>query len=278
MKGIIALDIDGTVTAHTHHLDRDVANFLVQLSADGWTFIFITGRSFAWGHAVLKELPFSYHFAVHNGVIILEMPSKRVLLKRQLTRDILPVMDALCEGEESNYVVYSGCGHDDYSYLCPQKFSPQLRDYVLKRYEQSHEPWRPLTSFAELPIADFAAVKCFGKQEAAVRLAQKIEQQLNLHVPMIKDPLDSSYYVLQGTHVEATKGNTLDSFKSLLSSDAVVIAAGDDNNDLSMLAAADIKIAMATAPDALKNCADIIAPSAEENGIIVGLKKALKMV
>lgn len=278
MKGIIALDIDGTVTAHTHLLDREVANFLGQLSLDGWIFIFITGRSFSWGHDVLQDLPFSYYYAVHNGVIVLEMPSRKILLKKPLTRAILPTMDALCEEEESHYVVYSGDGHDDYSYLCPHKFSPQLKEYVLKRYEQSHEPWRSLSSFSELPLSEFASVKCFGKHDAAKRIAAKMEKQLNLHVPMIKDPLDSSYYVLQGTHSDATKGNTLAAFKSLLFPNAIVIAAGDDNNDLSMLAVADIKIAMATAPDELKKCADIIAPPATEKGIITGLKKALKMV
>jgi hydroxymethylpyrimidine pyrophosphatase-like HAD family hydrolase len=56
-----------------------------------------------------------------------------------------------------------------------------------------------------------------------------------------------------------------------------VIAAGDDNNDVSMFLAADICIAMASAPEHLRNAADIIAPKASEMGIIQGLQQAINI-
>ena len=54
-----------------------------------------------------------------------------------------------------------------------------------------------------------------------------------------------------------------------------VIAAGDDLNDLSMLAAADCKIVMENAPLQMHSIAHILAPSAQKQGIIAALKEAV---
>ena len=41
-KGIIALDIDGTITVQKHFLETSVKNYLNELIASGWCLIFIT--------------------------------------------------------------------------------------------------------------------------------------------------------------------------------------------------------------------------------------------
>jgi hydroxymethylpyrimidine pyrophosphatase-like HAD family hydrolase len=52
----------------------------------------------------------------------------------------------------------------------------------------------------------------------------------------------------------------------------LVVAGGDDENDLSLLQAADVKIAMPHAPEILRKIADFMAPPVEEQGIIHALK------
>ena len=74
MKGVIALDIDGTLTDETHQVPNEVAVFLASLVADGWEIVFITGRTFRWVRNALSHLTFPYHLAVQNGAIILKMP------------------------------------------------------------------------------------------------------------------------------------------------------------------------------------------------------------
>ena len=45
MKGIIALDIDGTITVEHHSIEPEVVRYLSGLAAEGWKMIFITGRT-----------------------------------------------------------------------------------------------------------------------------------------------------------------------------------------------------------------------------------------
>ena len=76
MKGIIALDIDGTITADAEHLPKNVHHYLTSLAQEGWSLFFLTGRTFQWAFRTLRELPFPYAFALQNGAIILEMPAR----------------------------------------------------------------------------------------------------------------------------------------------------------------------------------------------------------
>lgn len=127
-----------------------------------------------------------------------------------------------------------------------------------------------------MELKEFPSLKCFGFHSSAVDLARKIETQLGLHVPLIRDPFDESYYVVQATHPQISKGQALKDFVQLNKNGGKIIAAGDDYNDRSMFAVADIAVVMATAPQEMLMEADIIAPPASEEGIIVGLEAAIK--
>ena len=81
-RGIIALDIDGTLTDETHCIDEAVVELLTKLHQEGWILIFITGRPFAWGYRSLNVLKIPYYLSVQNGAILLEMPSQKVLKRK----------------------------------------------------------------------------------------------------------------------------------------------------------------------------------------------------
>lgn len=276
MKGTIALDIDGTITVEHHTMPKEVAEYLASLVREGWRLIFITGRTFAWGHSVLQSLPIDFYFAVQNGAIILEMPSKKIISKKYLNQSILPKMDAICQNEPSDYVIYAGYERKDQCYYRPDRFSKELLHYLKKRIERLEESWQAVESFDHLPISDFPSVKCFGLKESAKRLAHSIEEKLSLHVPLIRDPFNENYFVAQATHPLVSKGQALLDLIAYTGDKGCMIAAGDDNNDQSMLEIADVKIVMETAPQSLLEMADVIAPSAKNLGIIKGLEKAIK--
>ena len=274
MKGTIALDIDGTLTDNLH-LPANVIAYLKTLADNGWRLVFITGRTFKSGYPYLKGLPFVYYLAVQNGAIILEMPGKRILSKKYLDRSIIQGMDNICKGESSDFVVYSGFENEDQCYFRPQNFSEELLGYLNQRIHSYQEIWHPLNSYDEMMLDNFPSFKCFGLYSSASLLSKKIESELGLHAPLIRDPFSPGYYVVQATHREINKGFALKELIASTGERGKVIAAGDDYNDEPMLEAADIKIVMSTAPDDLLKKADIIAPAASEEGIICGLEAAI---
>ncbi len=275
VQGIIALDIDGTVTAEAEHIPPDVIQFLHSLYQKGWQVIFITGRPFQWGMRSLQRLPFPYAVAVQNGALLVEMPAEKILARKYLSHADISNMEVICSQHHTDFVVYGGYENQDHCYYRPKKFPSNVLEYVQKRTAQLGEKWQPMQTFEHLPTSSFASFKCFAKERAAFLLSEQIEQELALHAPLIRDPFSTDYFVVQVTHPDATKGAALQEYVKLKGIKTPVIAAGDDLNDYSLLKAATIKIAMSNAPQKLLSIADIVAPPASEQGIIEGLTKAL---
>lgn len=278
MKGLIALDIDGTLTIELNSIPRQVVEYLDHLVQEGWLLVFITGRTFSWGQKILNSLTFPYYFAVQNGATILEMPERQIILKKYLNNSIFPVMEKICGDQPTDFVIYSGAEYNDVCYYRPQNFSQELLQYLQNRVEVSGEMWQKVASFTGPIVEEFSSVKCFGDEQSSFLIAKAIEEQLGLHVPVIKDPFNYGYYVVQATHPTVTKGTALRDLVNLLKYRGLIIAAGDDNNDRPMLAEAHIRVVMATAPKDLLDAADVQAPSAREFGIIQGLNQAIELI
>lgn len=276
MRGTIALDIDGTIT-DGNELPSNVIDYFKSLVDNGWRLVFITGRTFQSGFRTLQSLPFTYYFAVQNGAIILEMPSRRIVSKKYLDRTILAEMSEICFDEPTDFVIYSGFENNDQCYYRPEYFSTELMQYLNRRIESFEEIWHPLKSYDELALEFFPSIKCFGRYSSAKELAKRIEERLGLHVPLIKDPFATDYYVVQATHPQISKGQALLDLIAKTGERGKLIAAGDDYNDLPMFEVADVRVVMATAPRDLLEKGDVIAPPAAEEGIIIGLEKAIRI-
>lgn len=274
-RGIIALDIDGTVTAQAHEIDLDVIKALDQLAQEEWQLIFITGRPFQWGFLTLKSLPFPYALAVQNGALLMEMPSHEILIRKYLTQEILPKIEQISQECATDFAIYSGLENDDWCYYRSNFFPSSMLSYALHRAEFLGEKWQSLETFSDLPVSRFSSIKFFAKDERAFILSQRIEEELGLHAPPNRDPFNPEYFVIQATHAEANKGQILQEFIQLRGISGPVIAAGDDHNDRSMLKVAHMKIVMANAPSDLLAIADVIAPPATQRGIIQGLAEAI---
>ncbi|KAF3362337.1 hypothetical protein PHSC3_001166 [Chlamydiales bacterium STE3] len=276
MKGIIALDIDGTVTAEAHSLPEEVVNTLEELQGQGWIFIFITGRTFQWAYSSLKQLKMPFHLAVQNGAVLLQMPQRLILHRCYLDSIIVEGMHQICHRLNTDFIIYSGYENQDACYYRSHYFSKEHLEYLKKRYTTLKENWIAVEDF-KLELTHVASLKCIEKQSLIREVIQEVEAQLDVHIPLNRDPFSPDYYVAQATHPEATKGHILNIFKTYLKSSGPVIAAGDDFNDVSMLKNADIKIVMGQAPEPLLKMADVVAPPARAMGIIAGLRHAIQL-
>jgi len=277
MKGLIALDIDGTTVPTGQKIALEVAQYLFHLVHDHWVILFVTGRSFEGVMNILGHLPFPHYLAVQNGALLLEMPSQNVLKRKYLDQTIFPKMEEICAEEPTDFVLISGFEHKDIVFYRPELFSEYLLKYVQARSHAFQETWISVKHFNEIDFGTFPSIKCFGSHPSAQKIASRIESELGLHAPLIRDPFDQTHYVVQATHASVSKGQSLQDLLKHLNKEGVVIAAGDDYNDCSMWEESDIRIVMQTAPEELLKQAHILAPPAEEKGIIVGLKQALKL-
>jgi Cof subfamily protein (haloacid dehalogenase superfamily) len=272
MQTGLFFDIDGTITSETHSLDIEVKTFLEHLFQT-YTLIFVTCRSFNWGHSILKALNVPYYFACYNGSLILKMTERKVILNQYLDKSSINLMEEAVHGLPMDFVIYSGYENQDLCYYRKDRFPKKDLDNLLKRAQIIGEEWINIKDFDELPVSKFAAIKCFGQTELISQVSKKGEAK-GLHIPVIKDPILKGNYVALATKHDVHKGSVVSYLKNYLNLQ-YTIAAGDDVNDLPMLKEADISIVMTGAPQELIDIADFIAPPCEERGIISGINKAL---
>lgn len=274
MHGIIALDIDGTVTAEHSSVPIEVAEYLKHLSLEGWDILFITGRTLARTREMLSTFKFSFHIAVQNGAQIFRIPSEERIVKRFLPSGILPSIVEAAAGESTGVVLYAGDIQKDICYYHAADFTGEGLEYVLQRAAAFGEEWKEVGSLLRFEASDFPAFKLIGGRGALERIVEKVDSAV-IDIQVIRDPFGEGMYVAQGTAAGASKGTALKNFQDWQSDGHKTIVAGDDFNDISMLQRADIKVVMDTAPESVRSLADIIAPPAAKNGIIEGLKKAV---
>lgn len=270
-KGIIALDIDGTITHQPHVIAPRVLETLSALHHKGWHLLFITGRSFSWAVAPLKRVQVPYGFAVHNGALLLQMPEEELLFKQYLDRSLFPAMNRICQKYHTDFVIYGGKEAADRCFYRPHAIDP----YLLYRAKRLEEEWIAVDDEKKSP-ATFPAIKCFGPRKKLESMAVEVAKELGLHVPVIQDPVDRRRCVLQMTCPHISKGEALEQYCQIKGLEGPIIAAGDDWNDLPLLERADVKIVMATAPKDLRKMATIVAAPASKEGIIAALEAAVR--
>lgn len=275
-KGWIVLDIDGTITLDKYSVPKEVGDFFHSLQKKGWRFVFATGRPFAFASLALSKFEFPYILLSQNGSIAIEMPQKKILFKSYIPSASLPFMEKAFEGLHSDFLIYAGFERGDICFWRPHKFPQEELTYIADLQTRQKESWQEVKDFNHLPMDSFPLIKCFGNEPRMRHLIDRLKKEKKFEIAKIRDPFEDGITLLLITDIHASKGKSLTKLFSDKGRGPCVIAAGDDENDLSLLAVADIKIAMAHAPESLQEAADFIAPPTKEFGIIQALEIATR--
>lgn len=274
--GWLALDIDGTITPDKYSIPHEVVEYLHSLQRKGWNVMVLTGRSFSYAHRAVSFLNFPYFIAVQNGSLILQMPDQKALAKRYMQAEILGILDRNFKGLKGNYLVYSGYEKGDFCYYRPHLFSETDLAYIEEVKKREKETWQTRETFDLDEIKEIPLIKAFGSYEEMRKLYHLLQKEHAFELSLIRDNFLRDFFVLMITDRQASKGKALETLLQMKGRGKKVIAAGDDENDLSMFAVADIRIVMEGAPPHVKEKADLIAPPADKLGIITALEQILK--
>ncbi|NGX51018.1 MAG: hypothetical protein K1060chlam2_00875 [Chlamydiae bacterium] len=275
-RGTIALDIDGTITRSDHLIPDGVAHYFNTLHKEGWQFIFVTGRFLSFALMSLNKLDFPFLLVLQNGADLLEMPQKKRVHRSYLTLDVVLEVDALISGEENDFVLYSGYEKGDRGYFRASRFTPEMLAYLKDLEKLSPEPWRAVDSFERCGQSTFPLIKCIGSKERLELLNKKLKALKGIITTIILDPISQEFYLILITHEDADKGKAVKKLFDLYQLKRPLITGGNDNNDLPLLKEGDLRIAMDGSPDPLLDLADIVAPPADQMGIIDGVQEAIR--
>ncbi len=254
---LIALDLDGTLENSQHVITPRTQAAVAAAQAQGMTVIIATGKTYYSGRQAREKLGLSTP-SVHAQGLMVYAGDGSILYERDLSAEILrEVVDAAAQFD-ADVIAYSR-GRT----LATER---NAHTSVLEKYG---EP--PLTVVADLLDAPAQKLIAVADPAQIVRLRAVLAEQLAERASLVQANLTNMLEILP---IGASKGDGVQRVLDHLGLDsAEMLAIGDGENDIEMLQMAAIGVAMGNAGQHVKDSADFVTASNDEDGVALAIEK-----
>ncbi|UJF31571.1 Cof-type HAD-IIB family hydrolase [Paenibacillus hexagrammi] len=253
---LIALDVDGTLLNDEHRLTEQTIQTIREVHEAGSHIVLCTGRAPASTVPILQELGLEGTMITHNGAVTVQADERGQALLHEFSFSLDDIQPMLNDVREKGI-------HFD---VCTpfNMYIERLGEYEKAMYKKFLINPKLVTDVSELgmPIVKFTLFS----QPEVLDLVEKdwSERKLYGDLRMIR----SGELFIDVMSAEANKGNALKALAASWEIDAhEVMAIGNYYNDLEMMAFAGLGIAVDNSPEDVKQAADAVTASNNEEGV-----------
>ena len=259
---MLVLDIDGTIFKKDYTATDRMKNTIKRLVTDGIKVVLCTGRMYEATKFIAEELGINTPLICYQGGLVKNFRENNDILW-QKTMDTNLAKDVINELKKRN-IFFNLYINDE---LMVEYDSPLIRQYVDAR------------NLSYKIIGDCSSIDLNGLNKIlAIDDDTKLIENLQREMA---EKYKEKLYVIRSTprfcefsNPEATKGNAV---KFLANKWGIakeeIMACGDHDNDIEMLMAAGVKVAMGNATDNLKKIADYITETVDNDGVPCAVRK-----
>lgn len=267
---IIALDLDGTLLDSQKRLSDANRLALERAAESGMHIVPTTGRFFGMMPQSVRDLPFVRYAITVNGAQVYDRETDAAIVREEIPIAMAVDLMRLLDRHD---VIYD-CYRSNWGWMT-SALQMKAADYAtdahyLKMIREFRKPVQELKShlLGTAPEGDVQKVMMFSRNSAdGKQVAEAVRDEVMASFPGLKIT-SSTWNNLEFNISSANKGNSLRRFAEHLGLTLEnCMAFGDGLNDLSMIEAAGIGVAMSNAhPDVLA-AADVVAASNDEDGV-----------
>lgn len=259
---MLVLDIDGTIFRKDYTASERVKTKLKQLVDNGIKVVLATGRMYAATKFIAKELGLSTPVVTYQGGLVRDfLNDDKILFEK--TMDETLAREVITELKKRN--IFFNLYINDI--LMVEEDSELIRNYVDAR----NIAYKVVGNCDEMDLKGLNKLLAIDPD---TRLIEELQKEM---AGKFKDKL----YVIRSTPTfcefsspEATKGNAVRFLANMWNiKKEEIMACGDQDNDIEMLLAAGIKVAMGNATDELKKIADFVTETVDNDGVVVAIEK-----
>ncbi|MBR1776121.1 HAD family phosphatase [bacterium] len=258
MIKLIATDIDGTILIPEGEFTDKVKSCIKKLDESGIKVVLVTGRMNAAAKLIAQELGLKTPVVSYQGGLIKEYGN--TLYERYLTE--VQTKKIIEWGKEAN--IHLNLYNDDILYS-------ESDDYEIKRYcNNQHTTYtvKPFSKIEKNKVNKILAIDYNNPDRIT-----KYEKELPKLFPELYI-IKSTPYFLEFSNPEASKYCAVKFLQKYWNlRDDEILTIGDQNNDIALLQAGGIKIAMGNATEELKSCADYTTDTVFNDGFVKAIKK-----
>ena len=266
---MIGLDLDGTLLTDRKELTARTKNVIAEAIRQGIIVLVATGRPWMGVPEELREFPGMKYALTSNGARILDACTGRVIEEHLLSPELAKKSLEICGKYDTLQEVYfDGQGYAEAEKMAHvEKYhkNPNMWEYMRK----TRIPAENLTELIDRENRGLDKTQAlFADMGERTRAWAELERVDGLEL------VGSLKYNIEINAAGVNKGAGLISLGKLLGiKREEIMACGDGDNDAVMLREAGFGVAMANAEEQVKEAADYITLSNEEEGVAFAIEK-----
>ena len=272
---IISLDLDGTLLDSQKRLSEANRAALEEAAAKGVHIVPTTGRFFGMMPQAVRDLPFVRYAITINGAQVYDRETDTAIVREEMPLDMALDIISLLDG----YDVIYDCYRSNWGWMT-ESLQAKAEDYAtdahyLKMVREFRKPVPDLKEYLKSTAAegDVQKVMLFARNTPGSESVTKaITEAVSERFPSIKTT-SSTWNNLELNIATAHKGNSLKRFAEHLGYTLDnCMALGDGTNDLSMIEAAGLGVAMSNAHPLVLAAANHVTASNDEDGVAKAIR------
>ena len=272
---IISLDLDGTLLDSQKRLSDGNRAALEEAAAKGVLIVPTTGRFFGMMPQAIRDLPFVRYAITINGAQVYDRETGTAIVREEIPLDMALDIMRLLDG----YDVIYDCYRSNWGWMT-ESLQNKAEDYAtdahyVKMVREFRNAVPELKAYLESTASegDVQKVMLFARNTPGSEAVTKaITEAVRERFPQIK-ATSSTWNNLELNIETAHKGNSLRRFAEHLGYALDnCMAIGDGMNDLSMIEAAGLGVAMSNAHPLVIAAADHVTASNDEDGVAKAIR------
>jgi hypothetical protein len=268
MYRLLAIDIDGTLVNSRDELTPATRAALVRAGEAGLRVVLATGRRYSHALPLVEPLGIDVPLVTASGALVKDPLDHRTLYQARFEPQVL--LDALALVDRCGYdpVLCADTFADgfDYYHASHEARTPELA-YYLRMNPGRGRLWPELVKSPPPDVfGGFVVGTLVQMQELETVLQREMPGKLHTHV--LHPPRYTGFFT-EISPAGVTKWSAIQQLARDWGIDeSEICAVGDDVNDIPMIRAAGLGVAMGNALPAVKAAADRIAPGHDEDGLV----------
>lgn len=263
---LVAIDLDDTLLDGKGRISARTAELIQEVREQGILVTLATGRMYSSALFYARKLNMELPLITYHGALVKDSGSGEVLYYKPIEPEKAGRIIDFFREKGMHYNAYL----DDCLYM--ERITPEGRDYI----ELAGIEARVMETLAE-EVRKQGSIKLTGISYDIEKIGE-LERELKGRYGEELTITRSKPYFLEVMH---KKGNKAEALKVVAEHYRIlreeVLAIGDSYNDIEMLKWAGIGVAMGNAPLEVKQVADYVTLSNEEEGVAMVLQKFTKI-
>lgn len=286
MYKLVAIDLDGTMLNQYGIITEKTKKAISKAQEKGVEVMIASGRAITSVKRFSKEINSNKYFISGNGAITYDIKNNKILYENILSKTKALKIIKICEENSIYYNVYTENGiiAKNLSYNTLYYYKDNLTkpdenrthinivENVYDYFEQREEKILKIMICDEHKIVFNSIVRKL-KELSEIEVLEVSHMSRKI-IKQGTDEIALEYFYTEVSAKDVDKWNALEEIIGLMNiSKEEVVTIGDNANDLKMITNAGLGVAMGESAPYVKQSADIIAPTNDEDGVAIILNK-----